>query len=737
MNHAVNAGADVGVGQEERSVLTDMGAMGADEHSGPVQQMLAVLGEVHEMAEAVAAGNAGELWSDECMNQLIHGVEIGLAQSWGEVVDAFADAGRVLQSYENGGRADEAAPFLLDSYDLLCAMITDSMNESPRPEIHERWRDRYQQEVNRLDEAGIDLVRDEEIESGEAGDTAGDEPFAFPDLNQTSLGQLKSNDDDLPTLDELPPLESMLGGATESAAEAPKRAQPESEPDYANELDLAYAADEEAELDSAVAKAPLEDESAGTAEVQRENENPLENAEHAPQSAQPSRTVVEFVDRICEELAGLSQRDEQERMLALEMIQGGVAALKREAVKEGHSTSAELCDELMKAGLFVGQSGGEIDERFADLGFGFCGVYVEAMNNPTSENVSEWRTECRELIEEWAEDAAEAGEAPQAEPAAEQASPAADEETPGETPEPAPEQPAAQEPPTEESETIDEAPEEALEQIAAAAEEPPQPDEEPEPEEPFAESPASEPQESPAPVASAAAMQARAGTVESQDLFAKAQEALMRGDGEAAKALALQAAAMIAETEVEKAEERLRDAEARLKANINATEEARSEVKHSEKLVMNAASDVAAGETTLGKAKSHTAKTAHEVEEAQEEVAELERQIAELQAKLEEQMQEVAAVQQRLEEAKQQEGASEEQVEQLREAEKEARKNLEAARQRVKDYQRIMADIESEMEQAREDLSRQRTSLTDINQTINRPEPIKTDEGEDDGNMLF
>lgn len=720
MNHAVNAGEDVGLGQDERSVLTDMEPMDANDHSGPVQQLLGVLGEVQEMAQAVSEGNAGGLWSDECMNQLIMGVELSLSQGWGEVLDGFTDTGRILQSYENADRAEDAAPFLQDSYELLCAMVTDSMNGSVRPKIQEQWRARYQAEVDRLQERGLSIADDDASEFGADEGSSEETPFEFPDLNASKLGQLSSNDDDLPTLDELPPLESMLSGESPSADQRPAATPAEPPRHVAPEDDeLAETFEEDAKDASADTQPDDEDEVAEAVDV----------AVSAGQSAQPSRTVVEFVDRICEELAGLSQRDEDERMLSMEMIQGGVAALKREALKDEFSGSAELCDEMMKAILCMGQSDGPVDERLADLGFGFCGVYVEAMNNPASENVTEWRSECIALIEEWAETMAIGGmEEPSGEERVESPAPEAQDVEPEQIGERVEHAEIDAAPDAAEVEVITSASEEdVLEMVAEAAEEATANEAD---QVAATETPA-------APVSPSVAPSSPAGTLESQDLFARAQEALSRGDGEAAKALALQAAAMIAETEVEKAEQHLRDAEARLKANINATEEARSEVKHSEKLVMNAASDVAAGETNLGKAKSHTAKSAHDVEETEAEVAEIERQIAELQAKLEEQMQEVGAAKARLDDARQQEGEAEAQVDGLREAEKEARKNLEAARQRVKDFQRVISEIESEMEQARENLSRQRSSLTDINQTINRPEPIKTDDGDGEDSLLF
>lgn len=690
MSHAAKIVGDVGMSRDERSML--LGNRG-DSDGGPAKQLLGVLAQVREIAEAVVDGRAGALWTDECMNQLILGVELGLAQGWNDIVDAFSDAGRILQSYEMGGRSEDSTLYLIDAYDLLCALSTDAMNGSTRQESIEKWRARYQEEVGTLEASGLALVSDD-FEEVDAEDES---PFEFPEAAK-NIVRLRPQDD-LPSLDELPPLDSVISGGTQSApqtkrpapvqnAGAPNRDRP-SAPVRASKSPVEVAREAEEAKSQAAADA-------------------IEDAEIAAASgkgAQPSGVVVEFVDRICEELAGLSQHSEEDRVLSLEMIQGGIAALKREAVKDDHRLSGELCDEMMKACLFVGQGAEIIDERFTDLAFGFCGVYVEAMNNPTSENVAEWRSECSRLIEDWAESASEY-EAPTAA-----------------TPDPL---------------AIPEEPEPAAEEVQDEA----APVEIVEAETPVEKAPVAEFISSAPPavtpiVAAAPASAPRAFSGVSTDLFMRAQEALARGDGEAAKGLALQAAAMIAETEVDKAETRLRDAEARLKGNVSQTEEARSEVKHVEKVVMNAASDVAGGETNLGKAKSYTAKLAHELTESEAEVAEIDRQIAELMARREDQVREVEARQGRLEEAKAQESEGESLLEALREKEKESRKTLEAARQRVKDHQRITTEIENEMERARETLSRQRTSLSDIRQTINRPEPIKTGEPGEDESLLF
>jgi hypothetical protein len=659
-----------------------------DAGGGPVQHLLSALGTLRETAQSVVDGRAGRRWADECMNQLILGVEVALGQGWGELVDAFTDAGRILQSYDNGNVTAEAAPYLVEAYDLMCALVSDTTSGDPAPGLSAQWRARYQREVTRLEIAGFTLASDDDPGADDTGDSG--DPFAFPDLSKNSV-RLRPQDD-LPTLDELPPLDTMLGGTASKSMGPAQKAPPEIAPPSARKDVTRPSRFEEARAQEAA-----EQTAAGRTAV----------PDAAPGTVQPSRSVVEFVDRICDELGGLAQRSPEDRALSIETIQGGIAALKREAFNHGHAASAELCDEMLRACVFMDQGHAQVDESFTDLGFAFCGVYVEAMGNATSENVSEWRAECRDLLEEWLELATRPDEAGTSSPAPIEAAASMEEESP-----------AAQKA-EDEGVWIGSAAAQTREDIAVAAQDTGQEGIE-------TPAPIAEPVKAAAPVSTVDAAPARFAQMPSADLFVRAQEALARGDGEAAKGLALQAAAMIAESEVERAEQRLRDAETRLKANVTATEEARGDVKNTEKLVMNAASEVAAGESGLGQTKSHTAKMTHELQESEAEFADLERQLAELQARLAEQSSDVLRARGRLEEAKTMETAGESQLELLRDGEKEMRKELEAARQRVKDRQRTTAEIESAMDRAREALSRQRTSLSDIRQTINRPEPIKT-----------
>src|SRR5690606_365585 len=70
--------------------------------------------------------------------------------------------GRVLQTYENAGRANECVPFLADSYEILCLMVGDLIVDKVRSGVIRKWRERYQVALEDIAAKGLVLVRDEE-----------------------------------------------------------------------------------------------------------------------------------------------------------------------------------------------------------------------------------------------------------------------------------------------------------------------------------------------------------------------------------------------------------------------------------------------------------------------------------------------------------------------------------------------------------------------------------------------
>ncbi len=682
--------AESGLGQEERSALLGSGpedgagVLDADlsfDDGDPTQQLLLALGHFQRILKGAKDG-ADDLWSDECMNQLILGVEISLSQSWTQLVDAFTDAGRVLQTYESAGQARDALPFLNGAYDVLCGIVGEVMGGDVRHQVLDRWQDHYANGLEAIQAAGLTLVDDNETDASPSTDIA-DRPddkaqlFEFPHLEGSGIG---NGDKELPTLGELPPLEDMLPSVPDNGA--PREPEDVLEEETDSSLSREDVLGESLEDDGSTAGAGnrAQEEAAAEPEVAVPSE-----------CVEPSKAIVDIVDRVCDELAELNDRSPENRVLAMEMIEGGVSALKREADAGGYKKSSELCGVMKEACKLTAARTDSLDERFTEICFAFCGVFVEAMDEVESENVKDWRAECEGLISEWTP-APELEDSPlPIEVAVEEA---------------APDEPIAPKP----------APTQAI--VTGVEDTPAQPP---------SEAVAVESGPSPSQIEGH----------DSQALFERAQQALAAGDAEAAKVLALQAAAAIAATEVSKSEGELQECEKRLKESLNATVESRGAVKEAEKMVKSGASQVAAGERAFGEAKERTAAMAQEQAEEQERIVEFEAEIAELHSKREQGLAKVEEANTRLNEAKGNESSVSERLDGLRSAEVEARKALEGARQYVKDLHRTAAEVEGQMEKSREALTRHKMSFEDIRQTIGEPSLEETIDEEQSGEMLF
>lgn len=680
MAHTEGNLAESGLGPEERSALIGTHAkepeaiLEAGDSEDPTQQLLLVLGHFQRTVGEAKEG-ADNLWTDECMNQLIQGVEISLSQGWTHLVDAFTDSGRILQSYENADQATDALPFLEGAYEILCSIVGELMSGGVRPEVLDAWMDEYNAAVQALTDAGLKLVDDSGAidDEGEGDGPMEPEdqatPFNFPDLKSSNEAKTRRNTE-LPTLAELPPLDNLIPlNAPRVRSENPDRGDISEE-----KLELVES---------------IQEQAADIPEAEEEVADPAPRED----SGEPSKVIVDIVDRICDELGELSSRSPEDRILALEMIDGGISALKREAEKLEFETPASLCTTMNEACRLIMVLEGPVDESFVEICFAFCGIYVEAMNEPESENVTDWKSECAGLVEEW---------------------------RPSETPDAEATAPA--------EETTDSAEEEEAVESAS---------------EPDAPAAIAETQETVTHVTAepAAASEPTAepvvDTTQGQALFLRAQEALASGNAEGAKALALEAAAMIAHAEVKQAEQRLQDCEGRLKASLDATVDGRGSLKESEKRVKSTASDVTAGERALGDAKERTAAMAQELSEAHENVADLDDQIKALQSKHEEALENVEAAETALEAGNASEGGVSNRLDGLRAGENKARKDLESSRQQIKDLHRMAVDIESQMEKARETLTKHRMSFEDIRQTIGKPPATDTSQEKPAEELLF
>ncbi len=140
----------------------------------PTQRLLTALGRFQRQVSKAESGAPQETWCDECMNQVVTGIETALSENWDNVREALTDTARVLQTYENAGRACECVPFLQDSYEILCLMVGDLIVDNVRSGVMQKWHERYEAAVAEVGKAGLVLVGDEGgDEGGEAQQETG------------------------------------------------------------------------------------------------------------------------------------------------------------------------------------------------------------------------------------------------------------------------------------------------------------------------------------------------------------------------------------------------------------------------------------------------------------------------------------------------------------------------------------------------------------------------------------
>ncbi len=151
----------------------------------PTQRLLTSLGRFQRQVNRAEEGAPQENWCDECMNQLIVGIEIALNEGWADVKEALTDTARVLQTYEDAGMAADCVAFLKDSYEILCLMVGDLIVDNVRSGVMKKWHERYERALNDLATLGLTLVDDESTRDRESqGDDVEDltrHEFETPD----------------------------------------------------------------------------------------------------------------------------------------------------------------------------------------------------------------------------------------------------------------------------------------------------------------------------------------------------------------------------------------------------------------------------------------------------------------------------------------------------------------------------------------------------------------------------
>ena len=162
---------DEGIAIEERGALLNrepeddvMASLAENEPvvaGDPTQRLLTALGRFQRQVSKAEQGGPQESWCDECMNQIVTGIEVSIAEEWDNVQEALTDTARVLQTYEYAGRASECVNLLQDSYEILCLMVGDLIVDNVRSGVMQKWHERYEAATAEVAKAGLALVSDD------------------------------------------------------------------------------------------------------------------------------------------------------------------------------------------------------------------------------------------------------------------------------------------------------------------------------------------------------------------------------------------------------------------------------------------------------------------------------------------------------------------------------------------------------------------------------------------------
>jgi hypothetical protein len=706
--------------------------------SPATRRLATVLGRFERHVARAREGAPQELWSDECMTQLIKAVEIAVAEGWPEVVEALTETGRVLQSYENEGQAHLSVRFLTESYEILSQMVSDLILGKVRSGLMQKWRNRYRMALQELKDAGILLVRDDEdpyaaqriAERAAVRERRGFEPrvarpepepaprpapFEMP-AEDAAPAYRAATPAEAPQIEDylheeaaeeeeaFPTDEATLDAEADAEEIAPWLKTPSTPPPWEIEEAEAAAAEETVQADAVEAVeeeaveeltsdllgelpplAPLGGDLLQLGAEELITDEPEEELLSVAGGTAPE--VIERLDVLCESLSHMEREPEADLEQGFAVILDGVEFLGRQAELYGRAGCVELCGTMARMCEEAARRGSLPEDKFFELAYAFCGVYVEADEDSDNAMIRGWVGECGSLLVDWAT----------AEPEA--VAVAEIMETIEVEPEIAAEVEIDEEEAVETEEMTFEAP-------VVEAEPEAEVEVEAEPEASVEEEPAEEEHDD------------LTGVQSPEALLHVAQRAMTEGNASEAKKLALQAAAMLAQVEVDEATCRVNDSERRLQEGAELIEIARRDVMCAEQVVTDSARSVADGQKTLDTRHAEVIGTSQRLQEVETRVADLDEQIRQLQARRHEEAKRVAEIQGELEAARQRESDCETEVTSRTEAEREARMRLEDARQRVKNLQRKRTEVEASMERARETLTRQRLSLTDIQQML-------------------
>ncbi len=760
------------------------------------QSILTALGRFHRQVVRAREGAPQELWGDECMDQIIQATEIAASQGWRELVRALVDTGRVLQTYENAHRAHECTGFLAQSYEILCLMVGDLIEGGLRPAVWRKWKECFDETARIAATAGLALIEDD------ADQPEGDEPAmmdatqgypgdgerekdtvrsrpreeAVSPFDMAMPGSGSSSDDSLPPLDELAPL-NMEGALGEEPVDISSYAWDEAEETTPEEVVEAAESpvdsdeteedlfsliqpDEEEESDAGVSPdvytyVPGADFEQDLGQASSRSEAGVQEAEFSVPGKKyaPSPAVVEALDRVCEVLAQLEGTARADRAHPLTEAEACLRLLQHEAAEHARSGAVEACRTLLRMCRSVATYPGRVDDRFFELAYAFCGVYVEAGSDANDPGVRNWAVECETFM--LGLEAAQPEMTPE-EPFVPKDEDAAQIELPEEEDEE--EEVYLLEPEEAETDSETELPESYGDELELFAIDEAEIDEseieEPEEVEQVVETASIENDDKPlspvsavdewpaapeaAPIAAVETANPEPGDVNTPtDLLSAAQRMMTAGQSTDAKLLVLQAAGAISKAQVDEARARVALIERRIREGASALDEARNRVRSAERAVTECEENAAHNRARLDNARGAVGRTEEEIQTINQQITELEAQLLALQARREAQLSLRTQVAERLGTEHAERGQIETELTEAEKAEEAARVRLEDARQQVKDIQRKRMDVESSLERAREQLTRQMASLADIESTIEQIRSVEPNKEETSEDLLF
>lgn len=715
------------------------------------QRFLTALGRFQRQIDRAQAGRPQGDWGEECMHQLVDALEIAIAQGWKDVVRTLTETARVLQSCSAAGETPRCVPFLAEAYEILCMMVGDLIVGNVRSGVTEKWRARYARAVADLESAGIPLWADEEELAGAGGGgsesepepepepeaEAGPEPVEPMEAEAAWSGRPAAPTPEWAKADDLEPfpldLDEEAYATGDGSGDAPDRPEwdvaedaPEEGSDAVLEafdpaavpgtgalttddfLDVAVeaeASDEaeaeedipaeaEAEADDweamlpGVTAEPAPEEAGDAAPFDADEVDDADDADDvtgaetadAAEAEAFARAGAAEPEALDDADAGEDGDEDEEREAADDAVEEAVRPVLPQAVEQALDQFSERVERL------TGEAPEALETGWADLGeilrsltefaqeHGRDGALAPCMAMGRMVRLGAARRvvpdrRFTDLAFWFSGVYAEAGKRVST--------------------------PEIQDWLTECDDLLlswaTDAPVSA--EMAASAEQ------------------------------TAAALETAAGADEREAnplwaLFKTAQDAVAGGDPANAKALALQAAAQIAEMQAKEAEAKVAETERRLTEGTAECEEMRSVVREAEQAVAAAEEAAEQGRRALETTQARIAEAQDELAGLDATIDQIEEQIRALQAQREEALERKRSAGAQLEEA---EGRAVEEAEAiaLREgAEREARAALEDARQRVTSLERRRVENETAMERARELLNRRRSALQEIEETI-------------------